>query len=472
MSTASPAAASSKVYPKAVTGAFRRAKDGIAVLLLAVYFIGPWLRWDRGPDTTGQAVLLDLDAPRGYVLWMEIWPQDIHYLAALLILGVLILFATASLAGRVWCGFTCPQTVFTDLFIRIERLCEGDRSVRMRRDAQPWTAGKVARKVAKHAGWLAVSVVTAATFTFYFVEAPVAVGEYLTLTAGPWMWATVATLTTTTYVLGGWAREQMCNAMCPWPRIQSTMLDDHSLVVTYQAWRGDTRAPRRKSQTALERFELGLGDCIDCRQCVQVCPIGIDIRAGVNADCINCGLCIDACDSIMDGIGQPRKLIAFDSFASQAARSRNEPQRTKILRPKTYALAAAMVAGILGLMLAFGGRSTLEVAVLQERAPLFVTLSDGSVRNAYTLKVSNKARDARDLEISVEGAEGLRLTLQGLDGPAERITVPADAIGDYRLFVSAPANAGGNLPLHITLRDAGGEVVVDRPLSFFSPHDS
>ncbi len=468
MSTASTVAA--RVYPKAVKGAFRRAKDGIAVLLLAVYFIGPWLRWDRGPGTTGQAVLLDLDAPRGYILWMEIWPQDIHYLAGLLILGVLALFATASVAGRVWCGFTCPQTVFSDIFIRIERLCEGDRSVRMRRDAQPWTAGKLARKAVKHAGWLAVSVLMAVTFTFYFVEAPDAVARYLTLTAGPWMLATVATLTATTYILGGLAREQMCNAMCPWPRIQSTMLDDHSLVVTYQAWRGDTRGPRRKSQTAEQRFDLGLGDCIDCNQCVQVCPIGIDIRNGVNADCINCGLCIDACDSIMDGIGQPRKLIAFDSFANHAARRREEAVPTRVLRPKTYILGGAMVVAAVVLALTFGARSTLEVAILQERAPLFVTLSDGSIRNAYTLKISNKERRDRQFEIAVEGIPDLSLRLDDHDtgGASERITIPADSIAEYRMFVAAPRDVPDDA-LRLSVREVGGEAELSRALSFFSP---
>lgn len=466
------AAALSKVYPKSVSGAFRRAKDGIALVLLTVYFVGPWLRWDRGPGATGQAILLDLEAPRGHVFGVEIWPQDIHYLAAALILGVLTLFATASLAGRVWCGFACPQTVFTDLFVRIERLFEGERSARMRLDAQPWTVGKGLRKAGKHAAWVALSLAFGMTFTFYFVEAPQAVAEYATLSAGPWMWTSVLTLATTAYVLAGWAREQMCSAMCPWPRIQSTMLDDHSLVVTYRADRGEGRGPRRKSQTAEQRFAAGLGDCIDCRQCVQVCPVGIDIRGGVNADCINCGLCIDACDSIMDGIGQPRKLIAFDSFANEAARARKEPQPTRLVRPKAIAFAAVLAVGAVGLAATFAGRSSLEVAVMQERTPLFVTLSDGAIRNSYTLKVSNKADQPRALQIAVEGAAGLRLHLldgaEAEDGGVESVTVPADAVGDYRLFVAAPAGTSAEA-LKLVIRDADGTAALSRPLTFFTP---
>ncbi|MGC2855246.1 cytochrome c oxidase accessory protein CcoG [Novispirillum sp. DQ9] len=462
----------SKVYPKSVKGAFRRAKDGISLLLLTIYFVGPWLRWDRGPGATGQAILMDLEAPRGHVFGLEIWPQDIHYLAAALILGVLALFATASLAGRVWCGFACPQTVFTDLFVRIERLFEGERAARMRLDAQPWSVGKALRKAGKHVAWAALSLAFGMTFTFYFVEAPQAVAEFATLSAGPWMVTAALTLAATAYILAGWAREQMCNSMCPWPRIQSTMLDDHSLVVTYRADRGEGRGPRRKSQTAGQRFAAGLGDCIDCRQCVQVCPIGIDIRQGVSADCINCGLCIDACDSIMAGIGQPPKLIAFDSFANQAARTRQQPQPTRLLRPKAIAFAAVLVLGMAGLLATFVSRSSLEVAVLQERAPLFVTLADGSIRNSYTVKVSNKANQARALEIAVEGPDGLSMrlleTAEGAAGTTERVVVPADAVGDYRMFVAAPADIAADA-LRVVVREIDGEAAVSRPLTFFTP---
>lgn len=458
-----------KVYPKAVRGAFRRAKDGLAAVLLGAFFIGPWLRWDRGPDVTGQAVLLDLTGRRAHILGIEIWPQDLHLLAVLMILGVLALFATASLAGRVWCGFACPQTVFADIFLRIERWLEGDRAARMRLDAKPLSLDTAARKVAKHALWLAVSVAMAVTFTLYFVEAPDAVAAYLTGTAGPWMWTFVITLTASTYLLAGWVREQMCNSMCPWPRIQSTMLDDYSLVVTYGAARGDTRAPRRKSQTWEDRAAQGVGDCVDCRQCVQVCPIGIDIRAGINADCINCGLCIDACDPIMEGMGRPRGLIAFDSFAGQAAPAKAP---TRLVRPKSVALAAGLAVGVVGLVAAFVQRDVLEVVAIQERAPLFVTLSDGSIRNAYTVKISNKTLEPRALDLRIDGGQDLDLRLVG-EGMAEidgSVMVDADRIAVLRLFVAA-ADPDTVAPdgLSLTVSDPGDDLHVTRRLPFAAP---
>lgn len=466
--------ASSKVYPKAVGGAFRRAKDGIAVVLLAVFFVTPWLRWDRGAGAPDQAVLLDMAGRRGYLFDLEIWPQDIYWLAGLVILGVLGLFFTSAVAGRVWCGFACPQTVFTDLFIRAERLFEGDRAARMSLDRAPWTAGKVARKAAKHAVWLALSLAVGVTFTLWFVEAPVAVAQYATLSAGPWMWTFVLSLTATSYVLAGFARQQMCNAMCPWPRIQSAMLDDHSLVVTYRADRGDTRGPKRKSQTWEERLAAGYGDCINCAQCVQVCPMGIDIRQGVNADCINCGLCIDACDSIMDGIGRPRKLIAFDSFANAEARKRGAARpATRLLRPRNVGVAAAL--GLFAMVIGGGVLTTADLGLtaLKERAPLFVTLSDGRIRNDYTLKVVNKDRAPRDLVVRVEGLPGAHIRLLR-DGAAEgassaRLTVGPDTVGAFKAFVAAPADGPRPEEGTLVLTDPATGTEIREPLAFSWP---
>lgn len=467
--------ATGKVYPKAVGGAFRRAKDGFSVLLLAVFFVTPWLRWDRGPDAADQAVLLDMAGRRGFLFDIEIWPQDIYWLAGLVILGVLGLFVTSAVAGRVWCGFACPQTVFTDLFVRTERLLEGERAARMKLDRAPWTLGKILRKGAKHVIWLLLSLAVGVTFTLWFVDAPTAIRDYVTLSAGPWMWTFVLTLTATSYVLAGFARQQMCNAMCPWPRIQSAMLDDHSLVVTYRADRGDTRGPKRKSQTWEERAAAGYGDCINCAQCVQVCPMGIDIRQGVNADCINCGLCIDACDSIMDGIGRPRKLIAFDSFANAESRKRGAVRPvTRILRPRNLGFAAVLLAGALGMATGFMGRADLGLTALKERAPLFVTMSDGRIRNDYTLKVVNKERQSRALQVRVEGLPGAHIRLLRGGGAtagaaSTGLQVGADTVGAFKAFVSAPSDGPRPDDLTIVLRDPATGTEIREPLAFTWP---
>lgn len=472
MTTAVPQG-SEKVYPKAVQGVFRRAKDVLSVVLLAVFFVTPWLRWDRGVGAADQAILLDMEARRGFLFDLEIWPQDIYWLTGVVILGVLGLFMTSAVAGRVWCGFACPQTVFTDLFVRIEQFLEGGRTARMALDRAPWTAGKLWRKSVKHGLWLLLSLAVGVTFTLWFVDAPTAVAAYLTLSAGPWMWTFVLTLTATSYILAGFARQQMCNAMCPWPRIQSAMLDDHSLVVTYRADRGDRRGPKRKSQTWTERMAEGFGDCINCVQCVQVCPMGIDIRQGVNADCINCGLCIDACDSIMDGIGRPRKLIAFDSFANAESRRQGRSQpATRLLRPRNLGFAAVLLMGTVGLGAGILGRADLGLTALKERAPLFVTLSDGRIRNDYTLKIVNKERQPRDLSVHVEGLPGARIRLlTGEDGQGDGalLRVDGDAVGAFKAFVSAPV--GGVRPDDVTivLRDPITGTEVREPLAFSWP---
>lgn len=455
-----------KIHPKAVKGPFRRAKTVISLVLLAVYFVGPWIPWDRGPGAPDQAILFDLQAQRGWIFGAELWPQEIYFLAATLILGVVALFMTASLAGRAWCGFSCPQTVFTDLFVRVERLFEGERATRMRLDKQPMSVNKALRKSGKHAVWLLISLAFGATLTFYFIGSVQGVIDYATLQAGVWSWTFALSFAGVCYLLAGYSREQMCNYMCPWPRIQSAMLDEHSLVVTYQADRGDTRGPKRKSQTWEQRLSAGFGDCIDCNQCVQACPIGIDIRDGVNADCINCGLCIDACDSIMAGIGQPKKLIRFDSYANQAARRDARPEPSRLFRAKSFAYAAFL--GILGASLAvtFATRSTLEVTAIKERAPLFVALSDGSIRNDYTLKIANMERDARTLQITVEGPNGASLALLG---GGDAVTVAPDEVASVKAFLALPST--GERPDKVTLvvRDAATGLEQREPVAFSWP---
>ncbi len=452
------------IHPKSVSGRYRRLKTVTLWVLLAIFFIAPWIRWERGPDAPAQAVLFDLTTPRFFILWIEIWPQEVYYLTGILIVATLGLFLATALAGRVWCGYACPHTVWTDLFVWIERAFEGDRAERIRLEKAPWTTRKLLRKLGKHAGWLALSLVTGFGFVAYFTDAPRLAYDLATFDATYEAVAFFALFVAMTYVMAGWTREQMCMYMCPWPRIQTAMLDEHSLVVTYQAERGDARGPKRKSQSWEERRTLGFGDCIDCGQCVQVCPAGIDVRTGSQADCINCGLCVDACDGIMTAQGLPTGLIAYDSLAGQEARSQGKPYVWRLVRPRTiiYGLLMLVIAGAMAW--SFALRPRLDISVQRDRAPLFVTLSDGSIRNAYTFKVANKTRQDRTYTLTASGVAGAEIRVVGesaAEGGAEgaeraaHIAAAPDSVATYRVYVTAPRGAAtaASTPLTFLLTD-------------------
>ncbi len=450
-----------KIHPKAVKGVYRRLKTATLAVLLALFYLAPWIRWERGGDAPAQAVLFDLTTPRFFIFWIEIWPQEIYYLTGLLIVSALGLFLATALAGRVWCGFACPHTVWTDLFVWIERFFEGDRAERIRNDRTPWSLRKLARKSGTHAGWLALSLVTGFGFVAYFADAPTLARQLVTFDASYEATSFFALFAGMTYLMAGWTREQMCMYMCPWPRIQSAMLDEHSLVVTYRADRGDNRGPKRKSESWDERREKGFGDCIDCGQCVQVCPIGIDVRTGEQADCINCGLCVDACDSIMIAQGLPPKLIDFDSLAAQETRASGKTYQWRLIRPRTiiYGLLMLVIGGAMAW--SFALRPRLDITVLRDRAPLFVTLSDGSLRNAYTFKVANKTRQTRAYALTVSGLNGAEIKVIGEAEGAESkdhaatISASPDSVATYRVYVTAPRGnvTAASTPLTFHLSD-------------------
>ncbi|CAO3411155.1 Type cbb3 cytochrome oxidase biogenesis protein CcoG, involved in Cu oxidation [Azospirillum largimobile] len=448
------------IHPKSVKGLYRRLKTATFSVLLVLFFIAPWIRWERGPDAPAQAVLFDLTTPRFFLFWIEIWPQEIYYLTGILIVAALGLFLATALAGRIWCGFACPHTVWTDLFVWIERVFEGDRAERIRMEKQPWTTRKILRKAGKHAGWMALSLVTGFGFLAYFTDAPALLHDLATFQASYEATSFFAIFVGMTYVMAGWTREQMCMYMCPWPRIQSAMLDEHSLVVTYQADRGDNRGPKRKSQSWDERRAQGFGDCIDCGQCVQVCPMGIDVRTGEQSDCINCGLCVDACDTIMIQQGLPTRLIAFDSLAAQDTRASGKTYEWHLIRPRVivYALLMLVIGGAMAW--SFALRPSLNITVLRDRAPLFVTLSDGSIRNAYTFKVANKTRQNRSYTLSVAGLSAADIKVIGEaeeEGAAHTATISAgaDSVATYRVYVTAPRGevTAASLPLTFQLAD-------------------
>lgn len=421
-----------KLYPKLARGFYRNIKWVALFVLLGIYYITPWIRWDRGSGQPDQAVLIDFENGRFYFFFIEIWPQEVYYITGLLILAAFGLFLATALFGRVWCGYACPQTIWTDLFIQVEKFFEGDRNARMKLDKQPWTVGKIYKKTAKHIVWLIIAALTGGVWILYFHDAPTIARDFLTGHAPMTSYVFAAILTATTYALAGHMREQVCTYMCPWPRIQAAMIDEEALNVTYRYDRGEPRGPHKKNDT----WE-GRGDCIDCRQCVAVCPVGIDIRDGLQLECIGCSLCIDACDEIMVKVDRPKGLIAFDTDANVQRRIAGEPTKLNLIRPRTviYAVLCAAVGGLM--LYALITRNTLDLNVLRDRQPNYVQLSDGAVRNGYTIKVLNKATTPRDLILSTEGLPELDLTIMGRRQDDSKIlSVPADETIDFKIYIA------------------------------------
>jgi cytochrome c oxidase accessory protein FixG len=480
-STGSLYANRQRVYPKAVQGTVRKAKWLILALCLGLYYTVPLIRWDRGPEMPDQAVLVDMTHGRLFFFFIEIWPQEVYYLTGLLVLGAIGLFAATSLFGRVWCGFACPQTVWTDLFMLVERRIQGDRNARMKLDLQPWTGEWVRKKALTHAVWLGIAAATGGAWIMYFNDALEMTPKFFTGQASLEVYFFFGLFTATTYLLAGWAREQVCTYMCPWPRFQAAMLDENSLVVTYRAWRGE---PRGKAKAE------GVGDCVDCRACVHVCPTGIDIRDGQQLECIGCGLCIDACDDVMGRLGRPKGLIAFETLTSLAASEAAAkpfapgPQRQacgmqarrpqKIIRPRTL-----VYAGVLGLVVAIMGgawllRETTSLADLRDRAPVFVKLSDGGIRNAYTLKLGDKTRGVETYSLVLDGPKGLSvIVLDAESDPAGMpvLTTRPDGITQWRALVTAPAGLKlpESVPVTFRLVDASGRTEVRTASVFLGP---
>lgn len=427
-----------KIQPKKARGNFRRLKWIIMGITLAIYYITPWIRWDRGESGPDQAVLVDFARERFYFFFIELWPQEVYYITGLLILAAISLFLVTSLFGRAWCGYSCPQTVWTDLFIFVERMVEGDRNARLRLDKEPMSISKLSKRVLKHSIWLVIGVLTGGAWVFYFADAPTLLRELLAFEAPVIAYSSVAVLTATTYVFGGLMREQVCTYMCPWPRIQGAMVDEDSLTVTYHEARGEPRGPHKKGDPWTDR-----GHCIDCNQCVAVCPMGIDIRDGQQLECITCALCIDACDDVMDKIDLPRGLISYDTYAGQFDSDPDRKLNIRFIRPRT--IAYGLILAVVGAVMVFTlfNRSVLDVNVIRDRNPLFVTLSDGSIRNGYTVKILNKIHETRQFLIEVKGVKGAQAWIES--GPPLGlpilVTVPADALSSYKLFVSAPSES-------------------------------
>ncbi|MCU9850209.1 cytochrome c oxidase accessory protein CcoG [Defluviimonas sp. WL0024] len=428
-------AAHEPVFPRRVSGTFRTLKWVIMAVTLGIYYITPLLRWDRGPNLPDQAVLVDLANRRFFFFMIEIWPDEFYFVAGLLIMAGLGLFLFTSAAGRVWCGYACPQTVWTDLYILVERWVEGDRNARVRLWNAKWDFRKFRLRMTKWTLWLLIGLATGGAWVFYFTDAPTLARDLVTGQAHPIAYTTMAVLTFTTFFFGGFAREQICIYACPWPRIQAAMMDEDTLVVAYREWRGEPRGKLKKGEV-----DPGQGDCIDCMACVNVCPVGIDIREGQQLECITCALCIDACDEVMDRIGKPRGLIGYMALKDETAeRAGREPKSVwkHILRPRTILYTSLWSLIGVAMVVALFVRSPIDVNVTPERNPLFVTMSDGAIRNSYELRLRNKHGEDRPFRISVTADARFRLALEG--GESLEVMVPADSTLTQRLYVTAPA---------------------------------
>jgi cytochrome c oxidase accessory protein FixG len=440
-----------KIYPQRVKGFYRRIRWAVLCVTLGIYYLLPFVRWDRGPGRPNQAVLVDFTNTRFYFFFIELWPQEVYYFTGLLIIAAMALFLMNAIAGRVWCGYLCPQTVWTDLFFAIERWTEGDRREHLLRDAGPWTSDRALRKVAKHTLWLLVAWWTGGAWVLYFADAPTLVKDLATGEAPFIAYTWIGILTATTYLLAGHMREQVCLYMCPWPRIQAALTDEHALNVSYRYDRGEPRGSFKKTE-ALRSKGLPAGDCIDCLQCVHVCPTGVDIRHGPSLGCIQCGLCIDACDAVMAKVGRPLGLIAYDTEINIKRRLEGTPTGLQFVRPRTllYAGIIALVAIIM--LFALAGRSTVGISVIHDRNPIFVKLSDGSTRNGFTLRLLNKALESRSFLVIVEGLLGTELDLVGSQPNSDGqfiIEVSADQTRELRALVTVHRQLppGASFPL-------------------------
>ncbi len=415
-------AARKRLYPQSVKGRFRRLKWILNTVFLSIYLLSPLIRFDRGEGSPNQAILIDLPGSKIYFFWIEIWPQEIYYLAGILLIAAVILFFVTSLFGRIWCGYACFQTVWTDIFVSFEKLFQGDRNARIILDRKN-NFEKFWRKTATHFSWIIVSLITGYGFACYFNDA---ISLHKNLTLNIWGW--ILGIAASTYIMAGFAREQVCIYMCPYSRFQSAMFDKNTLIISYDEKRGE---PRGKWDGDVAKTQ---GHCIDCKQCVVVCPTGIDIRNGLQMECIACGLCVDACDNVMEKIGLPKGLIRYDTMAHML--DPKPEKKFKILKPRSiyYATILTLVCGIMIRSLLY--KPTLEVSAIPDRDPIFVRLSDGSIRNGYSIKIVNKTHERKTFTLKILHPSEASAKIVNAD--LENLVVDHDEAVTFKVFVTLP----------------------------------
>ncbi|WP_019021590.1 MULTISPECIES: cytochrome c oxidase accessory protein CcoG [unclassified Thioalkalivibrio] len=442
------------IHPRSVKGRFRNLKTGILLVAYSVYFLLPWIRWEReyGPN---QAILFDIPGRQFFLFDLVVYPQDIFWLAGFLMLAAVTLFFVTGLAGRVFCGYFCFQTLWTDVYMYLERKIQGERPARIRLSKQPWNGEKILKYAATHASWLLVAFATGLGFVLYWGDAPTIVQQFFVGEAVFAAYVTAGILTATTYTAAGLAREQVCTFICPYARFQSVMFDKDTMIVSYDEDRGEGSAGRAKPvkglQTREERQAAGVGDCIDCGYCVQVCPTGIDIRDGLQYQCIHCALCVDACDTIMDKQGWPRGLIRYTSEREL------EGGKTHPIRLKTVGYGAVMLVILGALVASILDRPPMDANVNQVRQPLYVQMSDGQIQNSYEIRLNNTSQEVLDFELGIAGLDDATLDLGQVSDirlePGERLTVLA------RVRYDVPADASGSrIPFDFVITDRQGRI--------------
>ncbi|MEF9995506.1 MAG: cytochrome c oxidase accessory protein CcoG [Burkholderiaceae bacterium] len=445
-----------EIYPRQKIGdsiAFFQKWRWALVWLTQIVFYGlPWLSWNGR-----QAVLFDLAARKFYIFGLMLWPQDIIYLTALLIIAAMSLFLFTAVGGRLWCGFACPQTVYTEIFMWIERLIEGDRAKRMALDRQPASLRKAALKLAKHATWIALALWTGYTFVGFFTPIRELGIEVITWQVGGWSLFWILFYGLATYGNAGWMREQVCKYMCPYARFQSAMFDPDTLIISYDTERGE---PRGAGGKALDRKGKGLGDCVDCGLCVQVCPTGIDIRNGLQYECIGCSACIDACDFVMDKVGSPRGLIRYSTENALAKHYGRQGILAHILRPRVMIYTAILSAVVAALAIALWVRVPVKLDIIRDRGALASEGEDGRIVNTYRLQVINTTEQPREFMLSADGLPGLKIET------ADRFAVPAATTFAVPLRLSVPpeglAPGSNKIVVEVKAADDGSVAVREK----------
>jgi len=448
-----------KIYPKSVSGRFARLR---VLTLLATQFVFyglAWLQWNGR-----QAVLFDLAERKFYVFGWIFWPQDVLYLTFILIVSAYGLFFVTAIAGRVFCGYACPQTVYSEMFMWVERWFEGDRAQRMKLDRSPWSLEKALRKGGKHGVWIVIALWTGFTFVGYFTPIRELVDKVPTLSTGPWETFWILFYGFATWGNAGFMREQVCKYMCPYARFQSVMFDRDTMIVTYDRERGEPRGGRKKG---VDAAALGLGACIDCSLCVQVCPTGIDIRNGLQYECIGCAACIDVCDGVMDKMGYERGLVRYATENAIDHRWGWSEMRAHILRPRIIIYGTLLALLVTGLGASLALRNPLKVDVIRDRRVLAREVEGRWIENVYRLNVMNTGTEPRSLRIHAEGIEGIQIARGG------ELSVPAVANTNATIAVRIPVEQAmaGSHPIRLRVESAAdGRIAIEEKSTFIVPH--
>lgn len=436
---------SQDIYAKAVDGLFSKWRWALVWITQIVFYGTPWMDWN-----SRQAILFDLEARRFYLFGLVLYPQDLIYLAGLLVISALALFLFTAVAGRLWCGYACPQTVYAEIFMWFEKKIEGDRAARMRLDKSELSATKFGRKTAKHVTWIVFSLWTGFTFVGYFTPIKELMALTWTVSLGPWQTFWIFFYGFATYGNAGFMREQVCKYMCPYARFQSAMYDKDTMIVTYDEQRGEPRGPRSKKA---DPKALGLGACVDCSLCVQVCPTGIDIRKGLQYECIGCGACIDACDEVMEKVGYAKGLVKYSTQNGMVNGWSTQQMIRRAMRPRVLVYTGILTAICVALGVSLYLRVPLKVDIIRDRGSMARIVEQGYVENVYRLQVMNATESKQSYALTVDGVQGIKLVSEPVievlptevRGIAVRVQVPPDA--------AQP----GSHPIHFGIKSTGDD---------------